>query len=279
MSASSVAPLLIAVPMLVAAVLTGAKPFLRRPVADLLALATAVACTAGCALLLAATGDGPVLHWFGGWTPRGGISLGIVFAVDRAGALLALTATGLMTAALTVSWRYFDTVGTFYHALMLVFMAGMTGFCLTGDLFNMFVFFELMSVSAYALTGYRTEDASAIQGALNFAVTNSVGAFMVLTGIGLVYGRTGALNLAQLGGTLAARPADKLVIVAFALLVTGFFVKAALVPFHFWLADAYAVAPTPVCILFAGLMSELGLYGALRLYWTVFSGPLGPHAT
>ena len=64
-------------------------------------------------------------------------------------------------------------------------------------------------------------------------------------------------------------------VVAFALVACGFFVKAAIVPFHFWMADAYAVAPTPICLLLAGAMSELGLYGVARVYWTVFAGPLG----
>src|SRR6185503_14960759 len=87
------------------------------------------------------------------------------------------------------------------------------------------------------------------------------------------YGRTGALNLAQLGQSLAAGPADRLVVVAFLLLMVGFFVKAAVVPFHFWLADAYALAPIVVGVLFAGVVSELGLYAVARVYWTVFSAP------
>jgi multicomponent Na+:H+ antiporter subunit D len=165
-------------------------------------------------------------------------------------------------------------VRTLHHCLMLVFLAAIVGFCLSGDLFNMFVFYELLSVAAYALAGYRTTDPGSVRGALNFAITNSVGAFLVLSGIALLYGRTGALNLAQLGQALASRPADRLVVVAFLLLMVGFFVKAAVVPFHFWLADAYALAPTAAGVLFAGVVSELGLYAVARVYWTVFSGPL-----
>ena len=153
---------------------------------------------------------------------------------------------------------------------MLVFLAGIVGFCLSGDLFNMFVFYELFSVAAYALAGYRTTDPGSVRGALNFAITNSVGAILLLGGIALLYGRTGALNLAQLGQSLATGPADRLVVVAFLLLMVGFFVKAAVVPFHFWLADAYALAPTVVGVLFAGVVSELGLYAVARVYWTVF---------
>jgi multicomponent Na+:H+ antiporter subunit D len=237
-------PLPVAIPLLVAAFMVGGGPFIRRRAADSIAIATAAAVTGiSAALLLQAAGN-PIVYWFGGWTPRNGVALGIAFAIDQVGATLATLGGLLMTAALVFSWRYFDAVGTFFHALMLVFLAAVVGFCLSGDLFNLFVFFELFSVAAYALAGYRTEDPGSLQGALNFAVTNSVGAFLVLSGIALLYGRTGALNLAQIGRTLDAGPADRLVIVAFVLLLAGFFVKAAVVPFHFWLADAYAVAPT-----------------------------------
>ena len=141
----------------------------------------------------------------------------------------------------------------------------------------MFVFFELMSVAAYALTGYKVEEKKPLEGALNFAIVNSLGGFLVLLGITLLYGRTGALNLAQIGQALAGHPADGLVLAAFVLLTAGLFVKAAVVPFHFWLADAHAVAPTPVCALFSGVMVTMGLYGAGRVFWTVFSGPMEAH--
>ena len=237
-------------------------------------MATAAVVTVCCLALLVSCRDGTVVYWFGGWTPRGGIALGIAFAVDPVGAAMATLAGVLATAALTFSWRIFEAVRTLHHGLMLVFLAGIVGFCLSGDLFNMFVFYELFSVAAYALAGYQTTDPGTVRGALNFAITNSVGAILVLAGIALLYGRTGALNLAQLGQSLAGRPADRLVVVAFLLLMVGFFVKAAVVPFHFWLADAYALAPTVVGVLFAGVVSELGLYAVARVYWTVFSGPL-----
>jgi multicomponent Na+:H+ antiporter subunit D len=268
----------VAVPLLVAAALVGLAPVIRRRLADAVAVATAATVAGLCAALLLQAAGGPVVYWFGGWTPRQGIALGVAFAIDPVGAGLATLAGVLATAALVFSWRYFEAVGTLYHSLMLVFLAGIVGFCLSGDLFNMFVFYELLSVSAYALAGYRTEDPGSLQGALNFAITNSVGAFLVLAGIALLYGRSGALNLAQLGQALASGPADRLVVVAFLLLLVGFFVKAAVVPFHFWLADAYAMAPTPVGMLFAGVVSELGLYALARVYWTVFSGPLAADA-
>ncbi|HWC17301.1 MAG TPA: complex I subunit 5 family protein, partial [Terriglobales bacterium] len=104
-----------------------------------------------------------------------------------------------------------------------------------------------------------------------------VGAFMIVMGIALLYARTGALNFAQVGRSLGAH-ADALVLLAFLLIAVGYLVKAAIVPFHFWLADAHAVAPSPVCVLFSGVMVELGIYAVARVYWTVFANALADHA-
>ena len=95
---------------------------------------------------------------------------------------------------------------------MLTFMAGMIGFCLTGDLFDLFVFFELMSVSAVALVAYKVDEQASLEGGLNFAVINTIGSFLFLLGIGLIYAQTGALNLAQIGtrsGPCAQRPSRR----------------------------------------------------------------------
>jgi multicomponent Na+:H+ antiporter subunit D len=266
------APLPVAIPLLAAAVLVAFGYFLGRSVDDLVAVATAGACAVISIVLLVHVASHDVVYWFGGWKPRHELAIGIAFAIDPIGAATAALAAVLVTASLVFSWRYFDDTGKLFPVLMLVFLGAMSGFALSGDLFNMFVWFELMSVAAYALTGYRVEESSPLQGAINFAVTNSLGSFCVLFGIGLLYGRTGALNLAQLGHALSGRHADGLVVIAFTLVIGGFLVKAAVVPFHFWLADAHAVAPTPVCVLFSGIMVELGIYGAARVYWTVFGG-------
>jgi len=272
------APLAVAAPLICAAALMPLSRHLPRAAADAIATAAALAVTAMCAALTIASTHAPIVYWMGGWVPRHALAVGIGFVVDPIGGGLATLAALLVSSALVFSWRYFDSVGTLFHTLMLAFLAAMCGFALTGDLFNLFVWFELMGVAAYALTAQKIEEPEAIAGAINFAITNSAGAFCVLLGIGLLYGRTGALNPAQIGTVLAQRPADALVIVALLLITCGFFVKGAVMPFHFWLDDAHAVAPTPVCVLFSGVMVQLGLYAVARIYWTCFSPALGTHA-
>jgi multicomponent Na+:H+ antiporter subunit D len=272
-------PVVVALPLLGAAVLVAAGRRLPRLAAESTGCAFAAA-TAGLSLVLLVHASPDSAEWVGGWRPHGGEGVGIVLVGDVTGTGLAALVSVLVLAVLVYSWHYFDEppqrhAGSF-PALILLFQAGMCGFVLTGDLFNAFVFFELMSVVAYALTGYRVEEAKAVQGALTFGVTNSLGAYATLTGIVLLYSRTGELGMRQIGERLDEHGGpDALTLCAFALVLTGLLVKAAAVPFHFWLPDAHAVAPTPVCMLLSGVMVELGAYGVWRVYHTVFAGPGG----
>jgi len=270
-------PLTVALPFTGAALGVALDHWLPEWVKQFPALVFSVATTVCAVLALAHSGSAPV-HWFGGWQPKHGIAIGIAFVGEPLGAGMAALAGVLATAALLFSWHYMEEAPRLYRVLMLVFLGGMCGFALSGDLFNMFVFFEVMGVAAYALAGYHIEQLGPLQGALNFAITNSIGAYMILFGTALVYGQTGALNLAQIGKTLAGHPPDALLVVAFTLILVGFLVKAAVVPFHLWLADAHAVAPAPVCVLYSGVMVELGLLGVARVYWTAFEAPFGMHA-
>jgi multicomponent Na+:H+ antiporter subunit D len=267
-------PLMVALPLLAAAMLAAVGRLLPRLVIDTVSMLTCLLVLAGSVVLLVATGSRRVVSWLGGYSPEHGANVGVVFVVDRIGAGLTALIAALVTAALIYTWRYFDEVESYFHALLLLFLVGMVGFALTGDLFNAFVFFELMGAVAYALTGYKIEEAKPLQGALNFAVINSLGAYCSLLGIGLIYGRTGELGFAPVQRALAGHHTDWLVLVAIALVFTGFLVKGAAVPFHFWLADAHAVAPSPVCVLFSGVMVELGIYGVARTWSAAFSSAL-----
>ena len=268
----------IIVPLLAAAVLAALRKHLPRPAADSIAILAAAVNLVVSLTLLHQAQTRTLVYWFGNWHPRGSMVLGITFVIDPVSAGLATLAATLTLLALLFSWRFVDAGANHFQPLMLVFLTGMTGFSLTGDLFNLFVFFELMSTAAFALCGLKTREPAPLQGAFNFAVTNTVAAFMVLIGIAFLYAVTGALNMAQIGLLLVHRH-DPVVLFACALITCGFLTKAAIVPFHFWLPDAHAVAPTPVCVLFSGLMVELGLYAILRLYSVIFLPALDQRAS
>jgi multicomponent Na+:H+ antiporter subunit D len=238
-------------------------------------LAASAATTAFAFVLLWHAENHEVVHWFGGWQTRRGVALGIDFAVGPLAAGMCAVIGLVVTLALLYSLTFLREAARLFDALMLVALAAMCGFAMSGDLFNLFVWLELMGVAAYALTGFQVERLGPVQGAVNFAITNSLGGYLFAIGIALLYARTGALNLAQIGSTLSHGPAGGLVIFAMTLLFCGFLIKGAVVPFHLWAADAYAVAPAPVCAVLGGVMTDIGLIGVARLYWSVFAVPFG----
>jgi multicomponent Na+:H+ antiporter subunit D len=273
---STLAPLPVAVPLAVAALLLVLRRLLPRQAATGIALASALTVIGMCLALAHGAHGGTVVHWFGGWTPRQGVAVGVSFVIDPLGAGAAAFSGLVVAVAVLAVPGSIDEGDGLVHALLMVLLAAMAGFCLTGDLFNLFVFFELMAVTAFGLAAYQADRRQALAGALNFAVTNTIGAFLLLIGIALLYGRTGALNLAQIGRALSAanRP-DHLVVLAFALIAVGFLIKAAIVPFHFWLIQTASSAPLPLTLVLAGALDLLGLYALARVYWTVFAAPLG----
>jgi multicomponent Na+:H+ antiporter subunit D len=268
---ASLPPWPVAGPLAVAGLLLAGGKLLPRHGPDILALLTALAAAAVCVALATGAADGPIIYWFGGWTPRADQAIGISFRVDLAGASVAAFVAGLFAITLLFAWGYFDEVHAHFHVLMLLFMAAMIGFCLTADVFNMFVWFEVMSVAAFALTGYELR-ASQLEGAINFTVLNTIGSYLFLGGIGLAYALAGSLDMASIGRAAAGGNNDAVVAAAFVLMATGLLVKAAQVPFHFWLPDAHAVAPSPVSVIFSGAMVALGVFGLARLVFTVFAG-------
>lgn len=272
---SWIPPLLVAIPLLGAVVAAGLDHVTPQPVQDALVVTAAAATTALAFVLLWRSESHEVVHWFGGWRPQHGVALGIDFAVGPLAAGMCAVIGLVVTLALLYSLTFLREAARLFDALMLVALGAMCGFAMSGDLFNLFVWLELMGVAAYALTGFQVERLGPVQGAVNFAITNSLGGYLLAIGIALIYARTGALNLAQVGQTLSHGSAGGLVIVAMTLLFCGFLIKGAVVPFHLWAADAYAVAPAPVCAVLGGVMTDIGLIGVARLYWTVFAVPFG----
>ncbi len=272
---SELLPLLVAGPLAAAALVTALHRFVGRTVLDLIALATALAVAAGAFALVEAARHGPIVIWLGGWRPREGAAFGIALAADVLGSGFLLLIAGLVAAVLVFARLYFAELGGLFQAILMVFLGATAGFCLTGDLFNLYVFFELVGVSAFVLTAYRMEE-DALHGAFTFAVLSSLAGMLVLAGTGVLYALTGSVNLAQIGRVLSVQGDSGAMRLAFVLIATGLLIKAAAVPFHFWLADAYAGAAAPVCVLFGGASVTLGVFGLARVIWTVFAGAL-PH--
>jgi multicomponent Na+:H+ antiporter subunit D len=268
----------IIVPLGAAAVLAGANRHLPGPLRDALSVTAAVTTTVLAAMTLSESARHRIVYWFGGWHPVHGTAIGVDYSIDPMGGGFAVLSGVLAVAALIYSRRFFGPTGGRYPALVLVFVSASIDFAWTGDLFNMFVAFELVAVTGFILTGYYADREAPLQGAISFAVTNTIGGLFVLTGVVVLYASTGTLNLAQAGQTLAGRRPDGLLAVIFALLAAGFLVKAALVPWHFWLPDAYGAAPAPACVLLAGIMSEMGIFGLARVWETVFAGAIGTTA-
>jgi multicomponent Na+:H+ antiporter subunit D len=262
----------VAVPLLAGAALLLAGKFLPGRIPDAIAALTAITVVLIDARLAAHAVQGPLVYWMGAWHPKGGVTLGIALVVDEAEAILGAFMALLFAASFLFAWGYFEDIRAFFHVLMLIFLAAMQGFCLTHDLFDLFVWFEVMSVTAFALTAYRLE-ADPLEGALNFTVTNTLGSVLILGGIALAYSLTSALDFGALARSLARHAQDPVAVAAFCMIAIGLLIKGAAMPFHFWLADAHAVAPSPVSVIFSGAMVPLALFGLGKIAWDVF-GPV-----
>ncbi|MEM9558103.1 MAG: proton-conducting transporter membrane subunit [Acidobacteriota bacterium] len=211
--------------------------------------------------ILRATARGEILvHGFGGWAPP----FGIVFVADRLAALFVVLLAVLLLAtlwALRPKVHGEEAVARSLPPLFLL-VFGLNGSFLTGDLFNLFVMFEVVLLSSYLLLQVPGGERSLSAAYPNIAI-NLVAALLFFIGVGLIYGATGTVNLAGIAeGIGDADPALRTA--AIAMLVVAFSVKAGLIPFLYWLPATYPVLKGPVAALFAGMMTKLGVYALAR---------------
>lgn len=221
-------------------------------------------------LLREALGGAIHVYALGNWPPP----FGIVLVLDRLAALMLLATAGLALPALLYASAGEDRRGLHFHALFQFQLLGLNGAFLTGDLFNLFVFFEVLLIASYALLmhGQGRERSAA---ALHYVVLNLVGSALFLIALGLLYGLAGTLNMADLAVFMAVAEEDApLLAAAGLLLLVVFALKAALLPLHLWLPRAYAAASAPVAALFA-VMTKVGVYAILRVYTLVFGADAG----
>lgn len=218
----------------------------------------------------AASGDLSV-YALGNWAAP----FGIVLMLDRLAALMLLATAVLGSAALIYALRGDDRLGKHFHALFQFQLLGINGAFLTGDLFNLFVFFEILLIASYALL-LHGGGAERVRSGLHYVILNLVGSAFFLIAVGTLYGLTGTLNMADMAQKIAMADAERAPLLAAAglLLLVVFALKAALLPLYFWLPRAYAAASAPVAALFA-IMTKVGIYSILRVYTLVFGDAAG----
>ncbi len=219
------------------------------------------------ALLFRVGGGAVVAAQAGGWPAPFGISL----VADLFSGLM-VAVTGVIGFAVVVysrtevdeSRRAFG-----YHPLVHVLLAGVSGAFLTGDLFNLYVWFEVMLISSFALMALGGERAQ-LEGAIKYVVLNLLSSALFLAGVGILYGMSGTLNLAQLSIRLPTLPPSGMLEATALLFLVAFGIKAAVFPLFFWLPAAYPTPPAAVSALFAGLLTKVGVYALIRIFTLLF---------
>ncbi len=211
------------------------------------------------------------VYLVGDWPAR----LGIALVADRLSAMLVLATTLLGVASLLHAGSGWDRRTLHFHALFQFQLAGLNGAFLTGDLFNLFVFFEVLLIASYGLLlgGGR---GPRMRAGLHYVVFNIAASTLFLIALGLLYGLLGTLNMAEMALRVASAGASDIALIraAAGVLLVVFCAKAALLPLYLWLPSAYARAPAAVAALFT-IMTKLGVYAVLRVYTLVFGSQAG----
>jgi len=199
----------------------------------------------------------------------------ITLYVDRLGATMVALTVVLALFVLLAAWGDDDMLGQHFHALLHFQVMGLCGAFMTGDLFNLFVFFEILLIASYALLVYGGGPVR-VRATLHYVVLNLVGSALFLLAVGLLYGTLGTLNMADMAAKAASAPPSDVALIraAAGLLLVVFGLKAAIVPMNLWLPSTYEAATTPVSAFFA-IMTKVGIYGIIRVFIPLF-GPDQP---
>jgi len=258
---------------------TGATLLLLGPAADRVKRALSMAATASLlavslALLLTAMSGEHQVYYLGNWPAP----YGIVLVLDRLSALMLVLGAVLAMASLLYACGGDDAAGKHFHALFHFQLLGINGAFLTGDIFNLFVFFEILLIASYCLL-LHGQSRARIGAAVHFVVLNLIGSSVFLIALAVIYGTLGTLNMADLASKAANAPPESLGLlkVGGLLLLVVFGLKAAIVPLGFWLAPAYRSATASVSCLFA-IMTKVGVYAIVRVHILIFGETSGLEA-
>lgn len=268
---SALAPLAVLLPLLGAAVaLTQAK----HPRFQMLIAVGALGAVLvlGIILMVGVDADGAIAVEIGGWDAP----FGIVLVVDRLAALLLVVSAAVLLAVLVFSVGQGladgdrETPVSIYYPTYLILGAGVFNAFLAGDLFNLYVSFEILLVASFVLITVGGTELRIRAGTV-YIVVSVVSSVIFLAAIGLIYGATGTVNIAQLSVRLAELPPD-IQLILHVMLLVAFGIKAAVFPLSFWLPDSYPTAPAPVTAVFAGLLTKVGVYAIMRTEMIIFPG-------
>ncbi|QEG24227.1 monovalent cation/H+ antiporter subunit D family protein [Mariniblastus fucicola] len=214
---------------------------------------------------------GPIHYEIGNWNPPYGIEL----VIDGLSGFVLMFVSALAAIVLTYGKPSIDkeiphSKHYLFYATYLLCMTGLMGMCITGDLFNVFVFLEISSLSSYALISLGKSRRAPLA-ALQYLILGTIGATFFLIGIGLLYQMTGTLNMADIAGRLDVENGGRTLTVAFAFMTIGLFIKMALFPLHTWLPNAYTYAPSVVTAFIAATATKVSVYAFIRLIFGIFT--------
>jgi len=213
--------------------------------------------------------EGPIHYWLGGWQPPWGIE----YVTDALNAYVLVILLFLGLACAVYSKRNIEhelpQKRVSFYTIYQLLITGLCGITVTGDIFNMYVFIEITSLSAYALIASRGK--IALRASFTYLILGSIGACFFLLGIGFLYSVTGSLNIHDLSILLPPLYGNKVVKAAFVFFIVGLSIKMALFPLHTWLPDAHAFAPSEISAMLSGIIIEVSTYAFIRVAFSLFT--------
>lgn len=245
--------------------------FGRRSIGWLLTVAISwTAFVISAVLLHRVVEDGPISYAMGGWAPPWGIE----YRVDLISAFVLLIVSGIsavvaLYARHSVRAEIAEGQHGYFYAAYLLALTGLLGMAITGDVFNLFVFLEISSLSSYALISLG-RDRRALYASFQYLILGTIGATFIVIGIGLLYMMTGTLNMADLAQRIPPLSDNRVVHAAFVFILIGAGLKLAVFPLHLWLPNAYTYAPSVISALLAATATKVAAYVVMRFVFTVF---------
>jgi multicomponent Na+:H+ antiporter subunit D len=218
------------------------------------------------------TGENIFVYKVGGWEPINSVPTGIYMVMDGFTVIVVciINMIGFLSAIYSISYIKRYTAENYFYALFCLMIGGMNGVVISGDLFNIFVFLEISVISSYALVAFGVES-NELEASFKYQILGGLASFLILFGIGLIYWKTKTLNIADIKAAFTSGYDKTTYLFIQILILSGFGLKAALIPFHAWLPDAHSSAPSPISAMLSGIfIKAVGIYVIIRLFFNMF---------